>query len=76
MLIGNRSAPLSALLFAAAWGAADTNWRIDGWIAQVCCRERRRNKVEGDGRWRGAECKRSTLGVFTGEKEYEKSMRT
>ena len=75
MLIGNRSAPLSALLFAAAQGVADTNRRMDGWIAQVPLRERERKRcwVERGGR---AECKRSTLGVFTGEKEYEKSMRT
>lgn len=39
-------------------------------------RRYRRERESGGEESRRAECKRSTLGVFTGEKEYEKSMRT
>lgn len=67
MLIGNHSAPLSAVLFAQ--GATDTNWRRDGWMDRAGAVERGRRRG-------GLEYERSTLGVFTVEKEYEKSMRT
>lgn len=79
MLIGNRSAPLSVLLFATAQGVTDKNRHNDGQIDSpgTAARERARKRERLGGAASGrAECKRSTLGVFTSEKEYEKSMKT
>lgn len=47
--------------------------KSDGMIAKALWKEKER---EGGGASGRADCKRSTLGVFTSEKEYEKSMKT
>lgn len=41
MLIGNRSAPLSVVLFAAAWGVVDKK-RVERWMDSTGTAERER----------------------------------
>ena len=63
MLIGNHSAPLSAVLFAR--GATDTNWRIDGWMGRAGAVEQEREREREVGGRR-----------LTGERERERERET